>query len=190
MFWKTLIQFVFQWISIMAKDQEEIWGEEEIKEIEFALWLRGGWYCQPYYCALNQEGKQTDDNLNISNYLDQYILVGSVIFLQHFPLNPPFNYMILQTPCIGCVLHSNSLKSMCRSGQACGVCFNRMRSSRIISSACFCEWEKWCQRRKHAKLDLLFAWWELCKKHPAVPSGKASKHNVDLQRCFCAEWMC
>lgn len=125
----------------MAKDQEEIWGEEEIKEIEFALWLRGGWYCQPYYCALNQERKQTDDNLNISNYLDQYILVGSVIFLQHFPLNPPLitRYYNIKTPCICCVLHSNSLKSVCRSGQAFGVCFYRMRSSRIISSACFCE---------------------------------------------------
>lgn len=73
----------------MAKDQEEIWGGEEIKEIEFALWLRGGWYCQPYYCALNREGKQTDDNLNISNYLDQYILVGSVVFLQHFSFEHP-----------------------------------------------------------------------------------------------------
>lgn len=39
----------------MAKDQEEIWGEDEIKEIKFVLWLTGGWYCQPRNCAINQE---------------------------------------------------------------------------------------------------------------------------------------
>lgn len=30
-------------------------GEAKIKEIEFVLWLTGGWYCQPYKCAINQE---------------------------------------------------------------------------------------------------------------------------------------
>lgn len=65
-------------------------AEDKIKEIEFVLWLTGSWYCQLYYCAFSQgrKKKQKDNALKISSYLDfQYVLVGNVLFLQHFTMN-------------------------------------------------------------------------------------------------------